>query len=90
MAGAGAPDGGTNGNRCASALIIAGHQFTDQPHGRVCDWCGRRWLDILAHREFWRAGEAGIAHSGLLSTYEVNELNAELDRIWATVVPTVA
>ena len=64
---------------------IAGHIFADGPNGRACRICGRRWLDILDKREFWRPGESGIAHVGDLNEREVEELEAELERIWRAV-----
>lgn len=67
---------------------IAGHIFRNSPTGRVCD-CGRTWLSVLAEREYWRPGEAGIAHSGNLNAVEVGELQAELDRVWTAVLAGV-
>lgn len=69
-------------------MTIAGHTFTDTPGGRICD-CGRRWLDVLAAREFWRSGETDIAHQGALNEAEVAELNAEVERIWAATKSAV-
>jgi len=66
---------------------IAGHTFKDQPYGRVCDGCGKSWLDVLAQREYWTVGEYGVGHDGALSQPWIDELNAEVDRIWATVRP---
>lgn len=62
---------------------VAGHKFVETPQGEACAVCGRRWLDILNQREFWRNGEMGIAHHGALNDAEVAELNDKLDRMWS-------
>lgn len=71
--------------------LIAGHSLVNTPHGRACEWCGRTWVSILNAREFWKVREHGIAHAGALVIHEVEELEAELARIWdATVASAVA
>lgn len=64
---------------------IAGHEFIEQPYGRACRACGKKWLDVLATREYWRPGETGIAHVGALNQLECDQLYAEVERIWGTL-----
>lgn len=61
---------------------VAGHLFGDTPRGEACLECGKLWLDVLNHRELWKPGEHGIAHSGALNSAEVETLHAKLQRIW--------
>lgn len=60
---------------------IAGHSFIEGPGGRMCQFCGRTWLSLVAEREYWKVGEMNIAHQGALSESGIEQLNAELDRI---------
>lgn len=61
---------------------IAGHLFVETPRGEACAECGKLWMDVLNQRENWRMGEPGIAHSGGLTTEEIGQLQAKLERIW--------
>ena len=69
--------------------FIAGHSMTDTLHGSACTACGKTWLAMLGEREHWRVGAAGVAHQGLLAAHEVAELNAEVERLWASVKAAV-
>jgi len=61
---------------------VAGHLFVDTAGGEACIDCGKKWLTVLDHRERWRPGECGIAHQGGLTSAEIEQLHAKLDRIW--------
>ena len=65
---------------------IAGHYFTDSPHGRICvavlsggAVCHRRWLDIR-NATSADIGKPHIAHIGNLTTTEAEQIAAERDR----------
>lgn len=63
--------------------LIAGHHFRETIHGLVCE-CGARWRDVLqARRE--DVGSLGWAHTGALLEREYLEIEAERERLWATV-----
>lgn len=70
------------------SATIAGHRFIESPTGRVCD-CGRTWLSVLAEREYWVVGAHGVRHFGTLGPADVDELQAELDRVWTAVLAGV-
>ena len=62
---------------------IAGHIFVETIHGLRCE-CGARWRDVLgARRE--GVGTFGWAHTGQLLEREYLEIEAERERVWATV-----
>lgn len=65
---------------------VAGHLFVDSPRGEACSECGKLWIDVLNERERWKKGELGIAHNDGgsigLTTQEVEELDAKIQRIW--------
>ena len=67
---------------------VAGHLFVDTPRGEACADCGKLWMDVLDHRESWRVGALGIAHDDAggvgLTVSEVQQLEAKLERIWAS------
>ena len=69
---------------------IAGHTFIDGPGGRVCKYCTRTWIYLLDRRDQWVPGAPGLAHSGNLTSTEVDELNAEVDRIYACLIAVSA
>ena len=61
---------------------VAGHLFVDTPRGEACSECGRTWMEVLDKRERWIVGERGIAHNMGLTTEEIAQLQAKLERIW--------
>ena len=62
--------------------MIAGHTF-DGPWGRCS--CGQRFSDIsgATHKELH--GPLGWAHSGTLIERELNEIQAEVKRLWTAL-----
>ena len=61
--------------------LIAGHRFIERMSGRVCESCGRKWVDIAwATRE--HVGWPDIAHVGNLNEREADEIQAEVLDSW--------
>lgn len=63
--------------------MISGHTFHDTPHGLSCA-CGMRWVDLLLARAE-HIGKPGWAHVGYLSADEYRQIEAERERVMATV-----
>jgi len=59
---------------------IAGHLFVETFAGAICD-CGRKKIHVMGATAD-DIGFADIAHTGLLSKYEYDEICAERDRMW--------
>jgi hypothetical protein len=66
---------------------LAGHNMLTTAHGDVCEVCGRTWAQMLNEREYWRAGQGGIAHLGNLNESEVKQLNDRVEYIWSVMLP---
>lgn len=65
--------------------MIAGHTFADGPTGRACTSCGRLWTAIAGATKN-DVGQLGIAHQGVLTDTELDQIETERERIWSAVM----